>query len=276
MPTRRAHDVFSSAAASKKALKIDPHSTLQDRNIAPLNEQAGLLNMIDHLRKTNQSLEELAYSCAHDLRGPLRNIAGFAELLEARSADALDPMSQEYLQFINRSVKAMQNILEANLSQRLDSPHLLRHENVSIDGVLSDVKATLMRTILERNVTIHHPAKMPTLPGNRTKIFQLFQNLLQNAIKFTPSKPPVIRISVEDHATHWNFFVSDNGIGIAEADIEHVFGMFNRSSHHPQIDGHGIGLAICSQVVADHQGTIWVKSTLGKGTCFCFTLAKNL
>ena len=234
---------------------------------------ANLLTLIEQLKDTNAMLEERAHSWVHDLRGPLRNIAGFMQLIEERSGEVLDPVCREYLRFIERSVLVMQSLLDSGLAENKRSK-LECLENVSMNAVLVDVKAVLMRSLIERQVVLGYKS-LPQIWARRIKMVQLLQNLIQNAIKFTPSKQPHITISSKENATHWEFIVEDNGIGVPEEARDKIFALFARGASEPTIEGGGVGLAICAKIVGEHGGQIWVESSAANGAAFHFTIKKK-
>lgn len=111
--------------------------------------------------------------------------------------------------------------------------------------------------------------------GNKTQIYQVFQNLINNGIKYqSPDASPHIQISMTDTDTHWEISIQDNGIGIAEKYIDQIFEVFKRLHRKDEYPGTGIGLSICKKVVERHGGSIRVKSTPGKGSTFYFTILK--
>ncbi len=110
--------------------------------------------------------------------------------------------------------------------------------------------------------------------GERNQLYQLFQNLIANALKFVKDKPPVIKISSEEQADYWQFNVSDNGIGIKADYKDKVFEIFQRLHTDLEYSGTGVGLAICQKVVQLHGGKIWFTSKPGEGTTFHFTIRK--
>ncbi len=106
-------------------------------------------------------------------------------------------------------------------------------------------------------------------------MIQLFQNLLDNAIKFRSEVPLRVSVSSKEHDLYWRFSIKDNGIGIDPKKQDRIFGMFQRLHAQDEHPGSGMGLALCRRIVARHGGRIWVKSKRGRGTTFLFTLAKN-
>jgi light-regulated signal transduction histidine kinase (bacteriophytochrome) len=115
--------------------------------------------------------------------------------------------------------------------------------------------------------------EQPTLGADRTKLRQLFVNLLANALKYrAEGKTPEVRVSAEREGTAWCFLVADNGVGMAAADAERVFGLFQRAHDPQRYPGVGLGLALCRQIVEGHGGRIWAESAPGAGTTIKFTL----
>ena len=116
---------------------------------------------------------------------------------------------------------------------------------------------------------------LPDIRGNRTQLFQLFQNLIGNALKYHSGQSPEIRVSGREEGDHFVFSVKDNGIGIKPIFFEKIFILFQRLHHKNEYSGTGIGLAICKKIVDKHGGKIWVESEPGKGSCFSFSISKT-
>ena len=116
---------------------------------------------------------------------------------------------------------------------------------------------------------------LPVVTGDASELLRLMQNLLGNAIKYrSPERPPEIHVFAHDIDGEWVVTVADNGIGIAAEYYERVFGIFQRLHAHGEYEGTGIGLAVCRKIVQHHGGRIWVESTPGEGSRFCFSLPK--
>ena len=114
---------------------------------------------------------------------------------------------------------------------------------------------------------------LPTLPGDRVEVGQLFQNLIANALKFrSPERAPRVAVSAESSAAGWTVRVADNGIGVDPRHADRIFKMFQRLHTREDFPGTGIGLAVCSRIVERHGGRIWVDERQGGGTVFRFTL----
>lgn len=147
-----------------------------------------------------------------------------------------------------------------------------REESIDLNLVLEDVIQNIEIAIEESGAVIARE-DLPAVRGHAPHFVQLFQNLIGNAIKYQGDLPPRIQISAGEIDGAWRFRVADNGMGIAPEYHRQIFGIFKRLHGH-EIQGTGIGLAICQRVVERYGGRIWVESELERGTTFYFTLPK--
>jgi len=146
-----------------------------------------------------------------------------------------------------------------------------KYVNVDLEEVLEECYNNLKVAIQESNAVIDSDP-LPVVVANRTQMIQLFQNLISNAIKFRSEKTPIIHISAYNNEDKHIFAVIDNGIGIDLKYQEQIFKVFQRLHSRSEYDGTGIGLSLTKKIVQHHNGNIWVKSELGKGSTFFFTL----
>jgi len=229
--------------------------------------------IMDELKRANTELERFAYICSHDLQEPLRTINSFCQLLEKQMKDKLDERSEHYIQFImEASTRARDLITDVLTYSRVDI-ELEKQQKVDLEGVLDAIKSNLDVRLKEVGATITNDT-LPVITANKTQMIQLFQNLIQNAIKFCGDAPPTVHIGVEKKEEFWEFFVRDNGIGIQPAYQQKIFEIFQRLHKRSEYPGTGIGLAICKKILERHGGNIWVKSDLDKGSTFYFTLPR--
>ncbi|MGZ4060402.1 MAG: sensor histidine kinase, partial [Bacteroidia bacterium] len=147
--------------------------------------------------------------------------------------------------------------------------------NVEIKKVVDEVLKNI-DPVIEANVNVVVEGKLPVIKGDYSQIFQLFQNLISNAVKFQNKKSPEIIISMIDKGALYTFSIKDNGIGINPKYFDKIFEPFQRLHTQQEFSGTGLGLSICKRIVEKHGGKIWVESELGKGAVFSFTLAKVL
>jgi PAS domain S-box-containing protein len=226
-----------------------------------------LASRAERLQRTNAELQDFAYTASHDLNEPLRTMTSYLGLLERRAARGLDPQGRELLGHATDGARRMRALIDDLLQYSRVANEPARREPVDLAAVLADVLDVLRPAIDEAGARIQASA-MPTLEAERSQMAQLLQNLLANAIKFRGSRAPVVRVDAREGPGTWVLTVTDNGIGIAEADRERVFTMFTRLHDREQYAGTGIGLAICRRIAERHGGRIWVESTLGEGSVF--------
>lgn len=237
--------------------------------------QKKLENQTQRLKASNQALENFAYIASHDLKQPIRSITSFIQLLRADTQNKLSHVSVKYLQIIVDGAKKMNLLIDDLLAYAKLGTQQLQFQQLDFQDILLVVTNNLKRLIDKRKVIIEISENMPIIKGHFTQIQQLTQNLLENAIKFCTHKPK-ITIQVAEKERAWLFSVKDNGIGMDTKNLEKVFTIFTRLHTDEEYMGTGIGLSICKKVVEIHSGKIWAESTVGKGTTFFFTIAKDL
>ncbi|MGE5439042.1 MAG: ATP-binding protein, partial [Bacteroidota bacterium] len=223
------------------------------------------------LKRSNSDLEQFAYVASHDLQEPIRMIRSYVQLLEKRYRDRLDKKAEDYMGFISDGALRMQQLVSDLLQYSRITTKAQVFESVDCSLVLADVLTDLKIRIAEENALVEFK-DLPVVTGEKTQIRQLFQNLIQNALKFKGEKRPEVHIGAERVGSYWQFYVSDNGIGIEKEFFERIFIIFQRLHEREKYPGTGIGLAMCKKIVERHSGKIWVESEPGHGTTFYFTL----
>ncbi len=227
------------------------------------------------LHQSNNELEEFAYIASHDLQEPLRKISSFGEILRMALSEKLDDDQRENLGYMIDGAKRMQSILDDLLSYSRITTAAKPHRYVDVNVVLDNLKKfELAELLAETGGQLVIPKILPTIYADQTQIHQLFQNLIGNALKFHRKGivPSVMVSSAISTNSMVKFSVEDNGIGIDPQYHEQIFLMFKRLHSTAAYKGTGIGLSICKKIVQRHGGEIGVKSELGKGTAFWFTL----
>ncbi|GAA3935058.1 CHASE3 domain-containing protein [Actinomadura viridis] len=214
----------------------------------------------EELRRSNAELEQFAYVASHDLQEPLRKVASFCQMIERRYADRLDDRGRQYIDFAVDGAKRMQALINdlLNFSRvgRMDR----REESVSMEEVLDRALHRLSQLREDTGAEITHD-ELPALPGDASRLTQLLQNLVGNAIKFHGDEPPRVHIGVERKGPMWEFSCSDNGIGIDPKYADRIFLVFQRLHPQESYSGTGIGLALCKKIIEHHGGTIWLDGT---------------
>lgn len=234
--------------------------------------QVKLTDYARNLEASNRELEEFAYVASHDLQAPLRNIISFSELLHDECVGKISPEADEYFGFIEEGALRLQglikDILEVSRVNRMERSFA----TVDLNECLETCR-TQLRSVLEEASGRILFGKLPDVKGDALRLAQLFQNLLNNAVKFqSPGVAPQVNVSAKRDGDFWEFSVTDNGIGIAPDECAQVFEIFRRLHTADEYPGTGIGLSICKKIVETHGGHIWVESQLGEGATFKFTL----
>ncbi|MBN6051341.1 HAMP domain-containing protein, partial [Nonomuraea sp. RK-328] len=214
------------------------------------------------LRRSNGELEQFAYVASHDLQEPLRKIASFTQMLDQRYGDRLDERAKQYIHYAVDGAKRMQHLIN-------DLLDFSRVGRVSGERTpLDNLSATLEDT--GASVTA---GPLPRVLGNRLQLTQLFQNLVENAVKFRSDDPPRVRIEAGRRDDMWEFACSDNGIGIEGKYADRIFLIFQRLHPRDVYPGTGIGLALCRKIVEYHGGRLWLDHDApGPGATFRWTL----
>jgi PAS domain S-box-containing protein len=226
----------------------------------------------EELQQSNRELEQFASIASHDLREPLRVVTGYLGLLQRRHADGLNDEGKELIQHADDAANRMAELIDGILRLSGVGRSEVTREEVDANDVVAATMRSLQTAITEADATVE-VGELPTVEADPRLLGQLFQNLLANAIKFRNGNAPMIKVSGEQLAHGWRFFVEDNGIGIDPADAEKVFGMFNRAATRDRYAGTGIGLAVCRRIVERHAGAIEVAPARGGGSRFTFTIA---
>jgi len=225
----------------------------------------------EELERSNADLQQFAYVSSHDLQEPLRMVAGYVKLLERRYKDKLDADAKEFIGYAVEGAARMSELINDLLAYSRVNTRGTKLKPMDCNIPFEKALFNLKTAIEENNVEINC-ARLPMVMGDETQLMQLFQNLISNAIKFRRNEPLRINISAEKKDDAWIFSVSDNGIGIKEDYFNRIFIIFQRLHNRNEYPGTGIGLALCKRIVERHEGRLWLKSKLGKGTTFYFSL----
>jgi len=228
------------------------------------------------LTQSNAELEKFAYIASHDLQEPLRKIQAFGDRLHKRVAIIDDVKAIDYIERMQNSSTRMRSLIDDLLKfSRVGSDdYILKKTNLKT--VLNNVLDDLHISINEKSAKIHIE-ELPIILGESNKLYQVFLNLLSNALKFSKAdQTPVITVSSQqiskNNKSYWQINVQDNGIGFEQQYADKIFEVFQRLHGRSQYQGTGIGLAICKKIVEKHNGMITVESQLDIGTCFIVLL----
>lgn len=231
-------------------------------------------HLIAELEARNKELERFTYTVSHDLKSPLLTIEGFAGLLAQDIAEQNAEAAASDLARIQNAARTMNKLLDGLLELSRAGHFSNEPVEVSIAEVVGDAMDLLAGRFRARGVKTRIAPDLPKVSGDRMRLTQLFQNLLDNAAKFMDAQvDPRVEIGMKLEKEDGNhvFYVQDNGRGIEPIYHHRIFNIFDRLD--AEGEGAGIGLALARRVVELHGGRIWVESAgKGRGSCFCFTL----
>jgi signal transduction histidine kinase len=232
-------------------------------------------SLIQQLEARNTELERFTYTVSHDLKSPLITIKGFLGMLKRDVSSGNQQRVEDDLQRIggaaDKMAALMEDLLELSRIGRVANPF----EEVPFSELVRDALELIAGRITERGVEVDIASDLPVIYGDRHRLIQVLQNLIDNAVKFMGDEPqPRIQIEVRRNGRENTFVIRDNGIGIDPRYHDKVFGLFDKLSS--KTEGTGIGLALVQRIIEVHEGKIWVESEgLGHGCAFCFTLSTS-
>jgi signal transduction histidine kinase len=269
---REANKLAMIKALEENERILNEHNSILERRVE--ESKTALKEYALKLEKSNRELTDFAHVASHDLKAPIRGILSFTQLFERRNKDKFDDTDREFFNYIKSNAAYSSRLIEdllnySKIDKNLDDP-----ESIDLNKTLHLLKLNLASVNQDKKVNFDIK-NMPILRGHRTLVTQLFQNLINNGIKYNKSEDPSITIGCElnKRGVH-QFYVKDNGIGIAPEHQERVFSMFHRLHNQTEYEGTGIGLAFCKRIVQIYGGTIWLESEEGKGSTFYFYLPK--
>ena len=246
----------------------------QEQQTHLLNEE--LAKRTGELEAINKELEAFAYSISHDLRAPLRHVAGFTELLQKNSASVLNEKSQRYVTMILESANRMGNLIDDLLAFSRIGRAETHKVAVSLDQLVQEARSEVQQDSNGRNI-VWKIGALPAWYGDRSMLRLVFVNLLSNAVKFTRTRSQAeIEIGCsEQKQDHIVVFVRDNGVGFDMKYVNKLFGVFQRL-HPPEVfEDTGIGLATVQRIVHRHGGRVWAEGLMDKGATLYFSLSKS-
>jgi len=242
-------------------------------NIVDITEQK---SAEEELRKINEELKNFVRVVSHDLKTPIISIQGFSSRLLKKYKKKLGENGRRYLEQIEASARRMEVLVSDLLALSSIGRVVSNFEHIPSVQIVRNVTSGLQDRLKEKGIELVVADNLPTIYCDGERIYQVFENLLVNAIKFTAAvKNPKIEIGYVDRRGSHQFYVRDNGIGIDPKHHRKIFEMFHRLREIEDEEGTGLGLSIVDRVVHNHGGKVWVDSEKGKGTTFHFTLPKT-
>lgn len=239
--------------------------------LARANEQ--LEDTVEQLTLSNIELQDFAHVVAHDLKSPVRAIGTLANWLAADSNGKSSKATQENLDLLLSRAEHMNKMIDGILQYS----GLGRNENIIKKQV--DLNKLVSRVIQDicpdNNISIEVESDLPSIECEEIRLSQIFQNLLNNAIKYIDKPKGQIKIGCIDDHDYWRFFVVDNGSGIEEKFLDKIFDLFETLHSIDDQEGVGLGLCLVKKIIEINGGQIWAESKLGNGSTFFFTLPKK-
>ncbi|NRF89461.1 response regulator [Paenibacillus frigoriresistens] len=223
------------------------------------------------LERSNESLREFAQVVSHDLKNPLNVITGLSELLIARHSADMTPKGKEYMNQISATAERMNHLITDLLSYAQLNAKSAAFGNVDLNDVVTNVISDLSSTIEQNEGQILMQDRLPIIQADATQMYQLFQNLIANGLKYRrKEQSPIIQISLLEGNEPDTFVIhiQDNGIGMEKEDIPSIFTPFKRLDNAKAYEGTGLGLATVQKIIERHDGLMEVESKLGEGTTF--------
>ncbi|WP_437778333.1 PAS domain S-box protein [Sorangium sp. So ce1097] len=228
--------------------------------------------LIAALERSNKELDQFAYVASHDLKAPLRGIANLTQWIEEDLAGRIEGEPREHMSLLRGRVRRMEALIDGILDY--SRAGRVQHEVEAVDAgqVLSDV-VELIAPAPEARVEVS--PDLPVLRTERVPLQQVFMNLISNALKHARRADVRVRVGHRDAGQHHEFFVEDNGPGIAPELHDRVWGLFQTLEARDKVEGTGIGLSVVKKIVESRGGRIWIDSSPGQGATFRFTWQKR-
>ena len=234
--------------------------------------EAEQARLIAEMEVVNQELENFAYVASHDLKAPLRAIGSLSSWLSADHADQLDEAGQELVGLINGRVHRMESLIDGILQYS-------RIGRASDERTAVDLNLLLIEVIdllaPPPSIQITIPGKLPIVYAEKTRMGQLFQNLISNAIKFMDKPQGKIDLQHKEVNGYWQFSMMDNGSGIEPKYFDKIFQLFQTLNPRDELESSGVGLSLVKKIVEMYGGQIWLESVPGESTTFHFTLPQQ-
>ena len=243
----------------RTALNIRERKKAEERNI----------QLLDQLEKSNNELQEYAHIVSHDLKSPLRSIDALVQWIKEDNKDEFDEATNQNFGLIETTLEKMEQLISDVLEYSSVASESQTKTNVDLNELIQDLKQILY---VPEHISIHVLNPLPTVVGDRTKLQQLFQNLISNAIKFNDKENGLIEIDVDEQKSYYQFSIKDNGVGIEKKHHNKIFKIFHALNKNKE--STGIGLSIVKKIVDMYKGEIWLTSQPNEGTTFFFTIKK--
>ena len=232
------------------------------------------LNQDEFLRKLdniNNDQTEIVSIVLQDLKGSLRGIEALANWILSNCADKLGDQANNQMDLLLKRVERMYNLIESALQYSRAGQTNGKRIQVNLNNFVPEI---INMVVVPENITVTIENELPVIECEELHIMQIFQNLLNNAIKYMDKPQGWIKIGCIEQDSFWKFSIADNGPGIEKKHFEKIFKIFQRFPSSSYFAGSGIGLTVAKKIVELYDGKIWVESKVGEGSSFVFTLPK--
>jgi signal transduction histidine kinase len=265
---------FNTMAATIQGSQAELETRVEQRTADVRALNATLEARVAELAALSQELEAFSYSVSHDLRAPVRQVAGYARLLEASAGPSLNERDQRHVRSIADAAARMGRLIDELLTFSRMGRREMLHADVDLSALVESLREEAMSDIAERKVrwTLH---PLPVVQGDPSMLRQVFANLLSNALKYTGTRTVAeIEIGASDTPAERVIYVRDNGVGFEMRHVGKLFGVFQRLHGAEEFEGIGVGLANVRRIIARHGGRVWAEGAVDQGATFFLSLPK--
>jgi len=258
------------AIAATASVAIE-NSRLMDRVLSLLKEEA---NYSQELEQKKAELDEFIYTISHDLKSPLSSIKGYAEMLELEQKGELNEKTERFLSRIKANAEAVSRMINDLLELSRVGKVVEESRPIDLKSLLYEIALDIRASAELGEVNIEYVDLPERITADRSRLGQLFTNLISNAYKYRhPDREPVITVGCETRQHEYVFYVADNGIGIDASYLQSIF-VFGVRVREVKVEGTGAGLAIAKKITETMGGRIWAESRKGEGSTFYFTIPR--
>lgn len=226
--------------------------------------------LLKKLEKSNTDLEEYAHIVSHDLKSPLRSLNALVSWLKEDNEGKFDKVSLSNFELIEKTLEKMEKLISDILEYSSIDSESKKTESVDLNEVVNNLHHVLF---IPKHIELKVKNKLPVLLGDTTRFQQLFLNIVSNAVRYIDKEKGLIEVDVKENASHYEFSIKDNGIGIEKQHFDKIFKIFKALTSNKE--STGIGLSIVKKIINLYEGEIWLESELGVGTTFYFTILKQ-
>ena len=235
---------------------------------------AKLQVMTTELERSNQDLEDFAFTASHDLQTPLKHISSFSQLVVENRHSASDKELAEWAKSIQTSTNNVVRLIDDLLNFSKVGREGLALETIDTEALVEKIIEQTTKAFPKASIEKSH---LPEIRGYSSLVHLIFQNLIENGIKYSgPEATARVKVTAICEEDGTQFRIADQGVGVPDDQKERVFGLFRRLHSQNEIDGSGAGLAICRKIVERHEGHIWIEDNQPQGSIFCFKIPKRV